>query len=88
MTMTKLKNEAQLARKAVEVAEKYAKNRGYNGFPANFSANDKVEASYRLLVADKLVTALPADQESIPHMRHKLALWIARQLPKDHPLLQ
>lgn len=86
--MSKLNNEAQLVKKAVEVAEKYAQNRGYTGFPANLSANDKVECSYRLLVSDKLITALAADQESIPNMKHKLALWIARQLPKGHPLLQ
>lgn len=83
----KLKNEAQLVKKAVEVAEKYAKNRGYGGFPPTASANDKVECVYRLLVADKLVTPLAADQESMPNMKHKLALWISRQLPSDHPLL-
>lgn len=86
--MAKINNEAQLVKKAVEVAEKYAQNRGYSGFPASASANDKVECSYRLLVNDKLVTALAGDQESIPNMKHKLALWIARQLPKDHALLK
>jgi len=30
--MTKLKHEAQLLRKALEVAEKYASNRGYASF--------------------------------------------------------
>jgi len=24
----------------------------------------------------------------LPNMRHKLALWISRQLPADHPLLK
>lgn len=86
--MAKLKNEAQLAKKAVEVAEKYAKNRGYEPLPPTASANDKVECSYRLLVQDKLITPLAPDQENHLNMRHKLALWIARQLPKDHPLLQ
>lgn len=86
--MTKLKNETQLVKKALEVAEKYAKNRGYTEFPPTASANEKVECSYRLLVNDKLITALAIDQETIPNMKHKLALWIARQLPKDHPLLR
>jgi hypothetical protein len=86
--MLKVKNEAHLVKKAVEVAEKYAKNRGYAQFPPTASANDKVECSYRLLVSDKLITPLASDQESMPNMKHKLALWIARQLPKDHPLLQ
>lgn len=86
--MTKLENEAHLTKKAVEVAEKYAKNRGYSPFPPNLSANDKVECCYRLLVNDKLITALARDQESTPNMKHKLAIWIARQLPKGHPLLK
>jgi len=86
--MAKDKNEAQLVKKAVEVAEKYAKNRGYKEFPLTASANEKVECSYRLLVTDKLVTALAPDQENVLNMKHKLALWIARQLPKDHPLLK
>ena len=86
--MTKLKNETQLVRKAVDVAEKYARNRGYADFPASASANEKVECCYRLLLNDKLITALAIDQETIPNMKHKLALWISRQLPKDHPLLR
>jgi len=86
--MTKLKNEAPLTKKAVEVAEKYAKNRGYAEFPPTASANEKIECCYRLLVNDKLVTALAKDQETLPNMKHKLALWIARQLPQDHPLLK
>lgn len=86
--MTKLKNEAQLTKKAVEVAEKYAKNRGYTEFPPTASANEKIECSYRLLVNDKLVTALAKDQENLLNMKHKLALWIARQLPADHPLFK
>jgi hypothetical protein len=86
--MTKLSNESHLVRKAVEVAEKYAHNRGYAQFPPTATANDKVECCYRLLVHDKLITPLAKDQESMPNMKHKLALWIARQLPKNHPLLQ
>lgn len=86
--MSKLQNETQLTKKAVEVAEKYAKNRGYTEFPATASANEKVECCYRLLVNDKLITALAKDQENLLNMKHKLALWIARQLPKDHPLLK
>jgi len=86
--MAKLKNETQLTKKAVEVAEKYAKNRGYTEFPATASANEKIECGYRLLVSDKLITPLAKDQENLLNMKHKLALWIARQLPKDHPLLK
>ncbi len=86
--MVKLKNETQLLKKALEVAEKYAKNRGYAEFAATDSAKDKVESIYRLLVRDGLIQPLAIDQENGVTMKHKLALWISRQLPKDHPLLK
>jgi len=85
--MAKLKNEAQLVHKALEVAENYATQRGFDQFDPTVSQKDKVEVLYRLLVHDKLIQPLPEDQESGPKMRHKLALWIMRQLPEDHPLL-
>jgi len=86
--MTKLKNEAKLLKKALEVAENYAVNRGYTGFGATNSAKDKAECLYRLLVNDQLIQGLPVDQENGVNIKHKLALWMARQLPKDHPLLK
>jgi hypothetical protein len=86
--MKKLKNEAELLKKAIDVGEKYAKNRGYKGFASTNSAKDKVEALYRLLVNDKLVHPLAVSDEDQPHMKHKLALWISKQLPADHPLNQ
>lgn len=84
--MKKLKNEAELLKKAIDIGEKYAKNRGYNGFSATNAAKDKVEALYRLLVNDKLIQPLAVADEDQPHMKHKLALWISKQLPADHPL--
>ncbi len=86
--MAKLKNEPQLLKKALEVAENYAKNRGYANFAATNSAKDKIECIYRLLVNDQLIQPLALDQENGVNMKHKLALWIARQLPKDHLLLK
>ena len=44
--------------------------------------------AYGVLVEDKLIQPLAKDQISDPNMRHKLALWISRQLPADHPLLK
>jgi hypothetical protein len=86
--MKKLKNEKALTKKAIEVGEKYAKNRGYTGFSSTMSANQKVESIYRLLVQDSLIQPLPEQQESILTMKHKLAVWISHQLPADHPLLK
>lgn len=84
--MKKLKNEAQLVKKAIQVGEAYAQNRGYAGFSNTMAANEKVEALYRLLVQDKLVVALPPDKEDTASMKHKLAIWIQKTLPEDHPL--
>ncbi len=86
--MKKLKNEADLLKKAVEIGEKYAVNRGYKGFASTNAAKDKVESLYRLLVNDKLIQPLAVADEDQPHMKHKLALWIAKQLPENHPLLK
>ncbi len=86
--MAKLKNENELVHKAIEVAENYAHQRGYEKFSPTDSAKDKVEVLYRLLVHDKLIQPLPENEENGPKMRYKLALWISRQLPEDHPLLK
>ena len=86
--MKKIKNEAQLTKKAIEVGEKYALKRGYTGFDGKVSANEKVEVLYRLLVKDKLVVPVPPDKEDLPNMKHKLALWIQKVLPADDPLLK
>jgi hypothetical protein len=86
--MAKLKNETELVQKAIEVAESYANQRGYEKFSPTDSAKDKVEVLYRLLVHDKLIQPLPEAEENGPKMKHKLALWISRQLPEDHPLLK
>ncbi len=86
--MKKIANEAELVREAIRVGEIYAKKRKAGKFEATDSAKNKITFIYRLLVHDKLVQPLAKDQENEPNMRHKLALWISRQLPDDHPLLQ
>ena len=85
--MKKIKNESALLKKAIAIGEKYAMNRGYAGFSATDAAKEKVEVLYRLLVQDKLIHPLPESDENLLNMKHKLALWIAKQLPEDHPLL-
>lgn len=84
--MKKLKHEAELVSHALKVGAVYAKKRGVGEFENTDSARDKVTYLYRLLVHDKLVQPLARGQENEPNMRHKLALWMARQLPEDHPL--
>lgn len=86
--MKKIPNEAQLAKKAIEVGQKYAIQRGYKAFAPNTAANDKAEILYRLLVQDGLIVALPPDKEDLPNIKHKLALWMQKLLPEDDALLK
>jgi Domain of unknown function (DUF5062) len=86
--MKKLKNEAGLLKEAIRVGMIYAEKRGGVKFEATDSASGKIEFLYRLLIHDKLIQPLAKDQENEPNMKHKLALWISRQLSPDHPLLK
>ena len=86
--MKKLKNEAELLKLALNVGIRYAENRGAVSFEATDSVHEKVEILYRLMVHDKLMQPLPEEKISQQAMRHKLAIWISRQLPEGHPLLE
>ncbi len=86
--MKKLKNEAELVKAAILAGVKYAEDRGAAQFEPTDSANEKILYIYRLLVHDKIIQPLPEDQVSQKTMRHKLAIWYSKQLPKDHPLLK
>ncbi|MDH3995046.1 MAG: DUF5062 family protein [Gammaproteobacteria bacterium] len=86
--MKKLNHEAELVTEALRVGAIYARKRGVAQFEASDSAKEKITYLYRLLVHDKLVQPLAKGQENEPNMKHKLALWMSRQLPEDHPLLK
>ena len=86
--MKKLKNEAQLVKEAIRVGVKYGEDRGVVEFEPTDSAAEKIEYIYRLLVHDKQIQPLPQEQVSQKSMRHRLAIWVSKQLPKDHPLLK
>ena len=86
--MKKIKNEGPLLKKALAVAETYATKRGYKAFSPSDSAKHKVESLYRLLVHDKLIQPLPEDKEDLASLKHRLVMWISKQLPADHELLK
>jgi hypothetical protein len=86
--MKPLKHEAELFKAAMVAGVKYAEGRGVVQFEATDSASEKLLYIYRLLVHDKVIQPLPEDQVSEKALRHKLALWYAKQLPLDHPFLQ
>ncbi|NRA19460.1 MAG: DUF5062 family protein [Oceanospirillaceae bacterium] len=83
---SQLKQDAPLLKEAIRVGAVYIQQRGAGKFEPSDSMTIKVEAIYRLLVQDKLIIPLPQDKEDGSGMKHKLALWIEKQLPADHPL--
>lgn len=86
--MKQLKHEAELVKGAILAGMKYGEDRGAVVFEPTDSASEKILFIYRLLVHDKVIQPLPEDQVSQQSMRHKLAIWYSKQLPKDHPLLK
>jgi len=88
LIMKKLKNEKELIKEAIRVGMIYAEKRGAAEFEKTDSQQLKVEYVYRLLVHDKQIQPLAKDQLSDLGMRHKLAIWISKLLPDDHPLNQ
>ena len=86
--MKKLKHEAELFKAALLAGVQYAEKRGAAQFEPSDSASLKLLYVYRLLVHDKIITPIPEDQVAEKTMRHKLAIWYAKQLPENHPLLK
>lgn len=86
--MHKLKNEAALFKEALQAGVKYAEGRGVVEFEPTDSASEKLLYIYRLLVHDKVIQPMPEEQVAEKTLRHRITLWYAKQLPKDHPLLK
>jgi hypothetical protein len=86
--MKKLKHESELFKAALLAGIKYAEGRGAVEFEPTDSASLKLLYVYRLFVHDKVIPPLPEEQVSEAALRHRLAMWYARQLPEDHPLLR
>jgi hypothetical protein len=84
----KLQNEAGLLKEAIRLGMIYAEKRGVVEFEATDSHHEKIEYIYRLLVHDQLIQPLAKLDVSQKAMAHKLALWVSKQLPADHPLLK
>jgi len=83
----KLKNEKELLKLALEMILDDAVKRGIVEFEATDSHDLKIQYAYRLLVHDKAISALPKEQETLPKIRHRLAMWATHKLPEDHALL-
>ncbi len=85
--MKKLKHEGELFKAALDAGVRYGEKRGVVQFEPTDSVTEKALYIYRLLVHDNLIAPLPEEQVSQKSVRHRLAMWHARQLPKDDPLL-
>ena len=83
----KLKNEPKLLKEALRMVMDNAVKRRIVEFEATDSHNLKIEYTYRLLVHDKEIIPLPADQTTLPNIKHRLAKWVSHKLPADHALL-
>lgn len=83
----KLKNEKELLKLALDMILADAEKRGIVEFEPTDSHDLKVQYAYRLLIHDKAIVALPKDQETLPRIRHRLAMWMTHNLPEGHELL-
>jgi hypothetical protein len=86
--MKKIKHENELLKEAIKVGTRYFEARGAGKFEPNDHIDIKVRAIYLLLAKDKVIQPLATKDENVQNMRHKLAIWISKNLPSDHPLLQ
>ena len=86
--MKKLRNESGLLREAMRVGSRYIAERGYGPFKPEDHADLKVRAIYLLLVKDGVIQPLAVKDQNVQNMKRKLALWISKHLPADHPLLR
>lgn len=86
--MKKIKNEGELLKEAIRVGTRYFEARDAGKFENTDHVDIKVRAIYLLLVKDGVIQALATKDENAVNMRHKLAIWISKNLPADHHLLQ
>ena len=84
----KLKHEKELLKVALDMILNDAVKRGVVEIEPTDSHDLKIEYVYRLLVHDKAITPLPHGQDSLPQIRHRLAMWVTHQLPEGHELLK
>ncbi len=84
----KLKHEKELLKEALRLVLDDAVQRGVVEIEATDSHDLKIQYAYRLLVHDKVISPLPVGQETLPKIRHRLAMWVTHKLPSGHELLK
>ena len=76
----KLKHEKELLKVALDMILDDAVKRGVVEIEPTDSHDLKIQYAYRLLVHDKKISPLPDGQESLPRIRHRLAMWVTHEL--------
>jgi hypothetical protein len=84
----KLKHEKELLKEALEMVLQDAQKRGVVEFEPTDSHDLKIQYAYRLLVHDKEISPLPQGQDTLPKIKHRLAMWVTHKLPPGHALLK
>jgi hypothetical protein len=84
----KLKNEKELLKLGLEMVLDDAVKRGIVELEPTDSHDLKIQYAYKLLVHDKAIAPLPKGHETLPKIRHRLAMWATHQLPDDHEPLR
>lgn len=84
----KIKHEKELLKEALAMVLDDAVQRGVVEFEATDSHDLKIQYAYRLLVHDKAISPLPNGQETLPKIKHRLAMWVTHKLPAGHKLLK
>ncbi len=83
----KLKHEKELLKLALDMVLADAVKRGVVELEPTDSHDLKIQYAYRLLVHDKKISPLPNGQDTLPKIRHRLAMWVTHELPEGHELL-
>ncbi len=83
----KLKHEKELLKLALKMVLDDAVKRGIVELEPTDSHDLKTQYVYRLLVHDKKISPLPDGQDTLPKIRHRLAMWVTHELPEGHELL-
>jgi len=83
----KLKHEKELLKLALDMVLADAVKRGVVELEPTDSHDLKIQYAYRLLVHDKKISPLPSGQDTLPKIRHRLAMWVTHELPEGHELL-
>ena len=78
--MSKPKFDPDKFKDAIKFGTVYIEKRGLPAFDDQISAEQKARIIYKQLVRDQQIQPLPQNEDTLPKIKHKLALWITKVL--------